>query len=475
MKKVFSKGTIAIMMASAMAGSVVYAGDIADYSAYQMAKAEAEKSVDGYEVGVSEYDGTGVYDGMVVEGGQSGIEDTTGTAPLGVVDTVGTDAAATTVDTTVASANATDTLVAQPDVTSEANLTSASVDASILDGTQTADPELIASVGEAVSTGNYTPETVSGNDVSAAAGAGIIADTVPEDMADDPLDTDEGGEDYGYTILGIAQVNDHLNVRKTADDNSDLVGKMEGDAGCEIIEVVGNKAHISSGNVEGYVSLDYLLTGDEAKTYAQDHIKKIATVTADGLKIRYSNDINAPVMALVGYNEDFEVLEENVEGGWVKISYDKKEGFVKSEYVKVGHKLKTALSMKELRKGNGVSDRRIALCEYAKQFLGNRYVWGGTSLTKGCDCSGYVLSLYAKYGVYLPHSSRAQAQMGTKISMDEVKPGDLVFYAKGGRINHVAMYIGGGQVIHASSPKLGIRITSAYYRKPVAVRRYFSD
>ena len=75
--------------------------------------------------------------------------------------------------------------------------------------------------------------------------------------------------------------------------------------------------------------------------------------------------------------------------------------------------------------------------------------------------------------VYLPHSSRAQAAMGTKTTMENAKPGDLVFYAKGGRINHVAMYIGGGQVIHASSPKYGIRITSAYYRTPVAVRSFF--
>ena len=115
------------------------------------------------------------------------------------------------------------------------------------------------------------------------------------------------------------------------------------------------------------------------------------------------------------------------------------------------------------------------LCEYAKQFRGNPYVWGGTSLTNGADCSGFVLSIFAKYGIYLPHSSRAQANMGTKISMSEARPGDLVFYSKGGRINHVAIYIGGGQVIHASSPKTGIRITSAYYRTPTTVRRLIQD
>jgi len=107
-----------------------------------------------------------------------------------------------------------------------------------------------------------------------------------------------------------------------------------------------------------------------------------------------------------------------------------------------------------------VSDVRVELCEYAKQFIGNPYVWGGTSLTKGADCSGFVLSVYAKYGISLPHSSRAQANSGTRISMSEAKPGDLVFYAKGGRINHVGIYIGGGQLVHASSPKTGIRVSN---------------
>ena len=131
--------------------------------------------------------------------------------------------------------------------------------------------------------------------------------------------------------------------------------------------------------------------------------------------------------------------------------------------------------MTEFLYGAGVSDVRVELCEYAKQFVGNPYVWGGTSLTKGADCSGFVLSVFAKYGISLPHSSRAQANSGTRIKMSEAKPGDLVFYAKGGRINHVAIYIGGGQVISASSPKTGIRIASAYYRTPVAVARILQD
>ncbi len=97
------------------------------------------------------------------------------------------------------------------------------------------------------------------------------------------------------------------------------------------------------------------------------------------------------------------------------------------------------------------------------------------AFTNGADCSGFVLSVFKKYGISLPHSSRAQAQMGKQISLSEAKPGDLVFYSSGGRINHVAIYIGGGQVVHASNPKTGIRISGATYRTVSTVRRIIND
>lgn len=309
------------------------------------------------------------------------------------------------------------------------------------------------------------------------AGAGSISDMIPVSMEDydDPNDSEEeyGGGAYGYTHLGIARVEDHLNVRETADDNSKIVGKMSNDSGCEIIGVEGNKAHIVSGSVEGYVSMDYLLSGSAAVEYADTIVKNLATVSADGLKVRKTPSLDGEIVNLVAYGEELEVIEEM--DGWVKVLYDGQETYVSAEFVSVGRNLKTALNMSEFLYGEGVSDVRVDLCEYAKQFLGNPYVWGGTSLTNGADCSGYVLSIFAKYGISLPHSSRAQANMGTKISMSEARPGDLVFYSKGGRINHVAIYIGGGQVIHASSPKTGIRITSAYYRTPTTVRRLIQD
>jgi cell wall-associated NlpC family hydrolase len=102
-------------------------------------------------------------------------------------------------------------------------------------------------------------------------------------------------------------------------------------------------------------------------------------------------------------------------------------------------------------------------------------VWGGTSLTKGADCSGFVQSVFKKYGVSLPRTSREQANAGTTIQASQLQPGDLIFYAKGGTINHVAIYIGNGQVIHASSPKTGIKISSYNYRTPAKMVRILQD
>jgi len=115
------------------------------------------------------------------------------------------------------------------------------------------------------------------------------------------------------------------------------------------------------------------------------------------------------------------------------------------------------------------------MIQYACQFVGNRYVWGGTSLTNGVDCSGFTMRIYEKYGIYLPHSSKAQANCGTRIDASQAKPGDLFFYGSGKSISHVAMYIGGGQVVHASSAKTGIKISNAFYRTPICVVRLLND
>lgn len=274
------------------------------------------------------------------------------------------------------------------------------------------------------------------------------------------------GAFWGYTNLGIANVSSSLNVRKEPSTEAALAGKMKENSACEILEVKDGWAHIKSGEVEGYVSAEYLLTGTAAKLKAQELVTAVAKVTVESLKVRDDASLEGAVLTLMPRNEELDYLE--TVGEWVKVNVDGNEAYVFGEYVEIVEKLDTAITLTQLRYGEGVTDLRVDIVEYAKQFVGNPYVWGGTSLTKGADCSGFVQSIYKNFNIKISRTSRSQAGDGKKISVSELQPGDLLFYANSsGTINHVAMYIGDDKVIHASSPKSGIKISTYNYRTPV--------
>jgi len=279
------------------------------------------------------------------------------------------------------------------------------------------------------------------------------------------------GEICGFRNIGIAEVEGNLNVREEPSEDSKMVGKMPGNSACEIIAVEGDWTQIESGKVKGYVKSEYLLSGFEGRKKADELKTVVASCNTITLRVREEATTESEIIALMGEGEEVEVEEEDLEnlGDWIKVSVDDEIGYVCAEYVEIKTKLPTAMTMTEVQYGQGVSDVRVALTQYACQFVGNPYVWGGTSLTRGADCSGFVLSVYAKYGIYLPHSSRAQAGYGRRISASEAKPGDLFFYGSGKSISHVAIYIGNGQIVHASSKKTGIKISNAYYRSPICV------
>lgn len=338
------------------------------------------------------------------------------------------------------------------------------------------------SVSAGISAAYSTELMIADEDANLTVGAGITT-TVADYMTDAQVLATEAKEKqlvtaaqmaaYGYTNLGIAQVDGNLNVREAPSTEASVVGKMPNNAGCEILEVDGEWTKISSGDVTGYVSSEYLLTGEEALAKAEEVKQTVATVTTTTLYVREEPNTDCTIITSMPIGEELEVVE--VLDGWVKINVDSDEGYVSSDYVEVSTELTKAMTMTEVRYGQGVSDVRVSMVQYATQFVGNPYVWGGTSLTHGADCSGFVLSVYANYGISLPHSSRAQANCGSTISASEAKPGDLFFYGNGKSINHVAIYIGNGQVVHASSPKSGIKISSAYYRTPVKVVRIINE
>lgn len=278
---------------------------------------------------------------------------------------------------------------------------------------------------------------------------------------------------YGYTNLGIAQADGTLNIRENPATDAAIVGKMPEPAAGEILETAEGWYKIQSGKVTGYVSADYFVTGEAAAVLAEEVKQTVATVTTTTLNVREQPSTECGVVAQMPQGEELEVLEDL--GDWVRVDIDSSEGYVSKEFVEISVQLPKAMTMTEVRYGQGVSDARVSVVSYATQFVGNPYVWGGTSLTKGADCSGFTMSVMAKYGVSLPHSSKAQANCGKRVSSSEAKPGDLFFYGSGKSINHVAIYIGNGQIVHASNKKTGIKISNAYYRSPICVTRVLPD
>lgn len=293
---------------------------------------------------------------------------------------------------------------------------------------------------------------------------------VASDQKENNTNTKNIAETCGYTNLGIAQVDGSLNVRKGAGTDSKVVGKMSNHDACEILEKKDGWIKIKSGKVKGYVKSGYLLMGDAALAIAEKEVETVATVNTTTLRVRENTSTDSAIVSLVGEGEDLVV--EKIVDDWYKVEVDDQKGYISGDYVTISQKLPTASYVEELENGTGVSDTRVSLVQYALQFVGNRYVWGGTSLTNGIDCSGFTMQIYARYGISLPHHAASQPGYGTRISASDAQPGDLFFYGSGSTISHVGIYIGNGQIVHASNARTGIKISSAYYRTPICVARY---
>ena len=293
-------------------------------------------------------------------------------------------------------------------------------------------------------------------------------------QANEAAQTPTAAQTCGYTNLGMSVISSgNLNIRQEASTDSEVVGILTNHNACELLEDAGDWYKVTSGKVTGYVSKQYLVTGAEAEAIAQQEIKTVATVNTETLNVRADKSTEAAVLSQVGNSEAFTV--NSIADGWVEISVDDSVGYISQDYVTVAQALPTAKTIEQVKYGDGVSDVRASVVSYALQFVGNRYVWGGTSLENGIDCSGFTMRILGKYGVSLPHSSKAQPSCGTKISSSDAKPGDLFFYGSGSSISHVAIYIGNGQIVHASNKRDGIKVSNAFYRSPICVVRYLPD
>ena len=276
-----------------------------------------------------------------------------------------------------------------------------------------------------------------------------------------------------------------LNIRKKGSINAKIVGKMKKGNIATVLKKGSEWSKVRSGNVTGYVKNQYLVFGDEIKNFAKQNVKKVAKVQTETLRVRKKASKDSKIVTLVSEDDKLKVKKQTDD--WAKVKVDGQTGYVSKDYAKVTYSFGKAKSMKQIQaeqaakkasvsissSGSSATGSRIA--SYAQQFVGNPYRYGGNSLTSGIDCSGFTQQIMAKFGYSISRTSSSQSGDGRAVSTSNLRAGDLVFYGDGGSIDHVALYIGGGQVVHASNsapyPRGGIKISNVNYRTPICARR----
>ena len=294
---------------------------------------------------------------------------------------------------------------------------------------------LVTFLGMTVSPG-ISVMAADGDTAEAAKMPGVGIEAVLNDLysqnreikAEDYLVPENKGE---YLDMAFANVTSFLYVRSEPTKESEYVGKLYSGYAAKITGPVGEWTAVESGDVTGYVKTEYILTGAEAQTYAENLVTEA----------QHEGKEEAEAF-------NYAVSRESEEA---QMTQEVQENVQQTET--------TEVSAQPASNGQAIVD-------YACQFIGNPYVWGGTSLTDGADCSGFVQSVFAHFGISLPRTTYDQINAGVEVSYDQAMPGDLICYD-----GHIGIYIGNGQIVNAQNPEQGIGISPATYTTILSVRR----
>ncbi len=323
--------------------------------------------------------------------------------------------------------------------------------------------------------------------------ASVQENETPE-VAEGQMEEAQPAEENPYANIGIAQLEGGLNVRSTPSEEGKVVGQLYNNSCATILGEENGWYLIQSANVNGYVKADYVSVGNEEVIRAAS--RRVANVTTETLRVREQPTTESEIVTLVPEGDQLTVVDESIEG-WVGVTVTEGTGYVSTEFVSLDteyvygetiEEIETRLQKEEEARqaalraaatsqaatssnanfnytapsGTGAS----SVVDFASQFVGNPYVYGGTSLTSGADCSGFVMSVYAQFGVGLPHSSYAMRSVGYGVT--DMLPGDIVCYS-----GHVGIYAGNGTIVHAANERYGITYSSVDYMPIIAVRRIF--
>lgn len=356
--------------------------------------------------------------------------------------------------------------------------------------------------------------TVASNSYSTLSGvsltlANILSDASAaadntSDVADNNTTTvEQQAPESEYANVAIAQVDNYVNIRSTPSEDGDVVGKLYNKSAATVLATEGDWYQITSGNCTGYVKCEFVVVGDEE--LAKSVSTRLATVTTQTLYVREQPTTESSVEGMVPEGDDLVVTDESMaDTGWVKVSLLEYEGYVSLEFVTLSTDYVTAESKEEeaARLAKEEAERKAAaaaaaasqrkassgsyysggsssyaapsgaggsaVVSYASQFVGNPYVYGGSSLTNGTDCSGFVMGVYSAFGVGLPHSSSAMRSVGYGVDVNSMQAGDIVCYS-----GHVGIYTGNGTIVNALNSSSGITYTNVNYSPILAVRRIY--